>query len=551
MLERVCGICLLICVATTFVAAEPLPGQFVDVAAAAGITVQNVSGSTQEYIVETSTGGAAFFDYDNDGDIDIYLANGSSFDGFPAGQHPTNRLYRNEDGFFTDVTPVAGVGDTSWSMGCAAADYDNDGYTDLYITNYGRNTLYHNRGDGTFADVTEKAGVGDKGYGAGCAFGDYDRDGYVDLYVVNYIDFWREYKSTVPCVWKNVDIFCGPRGMLPAADVFYRNNGDGTFANFTTTAGLAGDAYYGYGAVFGDFDGDGWPDIFVANDSTPNMLYHNLGDGTFAKEGLASGLAYSGDGTDQGCMGVAVGDYDNDGHFDLFVTNFEGEYNVLYRNQGDGFFLDVSYPSKVAAAGNPEVGWGTAFFDYDNDGDQDIFVANGHTYPQADLPHTNSSYRQPNFLFENAGDGTFSEVSARAGPAFAISEVSRGASFADYDEDGDVDILVTNLNSPPNLLRNEGGAGGNYLKVKTIGTRSNRNGIGTRVEIDADGKRQIGEVRSGTSYLSHSDMRLHFGLGAAAQVDRIELRWPSGMVQVLEDVAANQELVVREPQGNQ
>ncbi len=531
---------------TAVLAAQPLAVQFVDVAASAGITAENVSGSTQEYIVETSTGGAAFFDYDNDGDVDLYLANGSSFDGFPEGQHPTNQLYRNDDGLFVDVTLAAGVGDTSWSMGCAAADYDNDGFTDLYITNYGRNTLYQNLGDGAFADVTKKAGVGDDGYGAGCAFGDYDRDGFVDLYVANYINFWREYKSTVPCVWKNVDIFCGPRGMLPAADVFYRNNGDGTFANFTQDAGLAGDEYYGYGAVFGDFDGDGWPDVFVANDSTPNMLYRNSGDGTFAKEGLSSGLAYSGDGTDQGCMGVAVGDYDNDGRFDLFVTNFEGEYNVLYRNQGDGFFLDVSYPSKVAATGNPEVGWGTAFFDYDNDGDQDIFVANGHTYPQADLPHTNSSYREPNFLFENAGDGTFSEVSARAGSGFTISEVSRGASFADYDEDGDVDILVTNLNTTPNLLRNEGGPAGNYLKIQTIGTRSNRNGIGTRVEVITGGKRQIGEVRSGTSYLSHSDMRLHFGLGDAQLVDRIELRWPSGIVQILEGVEVNQVLVVRE-----
>ena len=539
------GVFILLC--TALLSAQPLPTQFTDQAAALGITARNVSGSTQEYIVETAVGGTAFFDYDSDGDVDLYVANGSRFDGFSPGQEPTNHLYRNEGDRFVDITTAAGVGDTSWSMGCAAADYDNDGDLDLYVTNYGRNTFYQNQGDGAFEDVTAKAGGGDKRWGVGCAFGDADLDGYVDLYVANYIDFSRDYPSTVPCVWKTVDIFCGPRGLLPAGDVFYRNSGDGTLADRSEEVGIAGAKYYGYGVVFGDFDRNGWPDIFVANDSAPNNLYQNQGNGTFVDEGLSAGVAYSGDGTEQGCMGAAVGDYDNDGYFDLFVTNFEGEYNTLYKNQGGGFFLDVSFVSRVAARGIPEVGWGAGFFDFDNDGDQDLFAANGHTYPQADLPHTNSSYAEPNFLYQNLGDGTFAEVSARAGPGFALVEVSRGASFADYDRDGDIDLFVLNLNSTPNLLRNDGGNAGNYLQIATVGTRSNRDGIGTRIEISAQGKRQTAEVRSGTSFLSHSDLKVHFGLGAASSVESVVLHWPSGAVQTLRDVAANQVLTVREP----
>ena len=528
-------------------AAQPLPAQFTDQAAALGITARNVSGSTQEYIVETAVGGTAFFDYDSDGDVDLYVANGSRFEGFPPGQEPTNHLYRNRGDRFVDVTAVAGVGDTSWSMGCAAADYDNDGDLDLYVTNFGRNTFYQNQGDGTFENVAEKAGVGDDRWGVGCAFGDADLDGYVDLYVANYIDFSRDYPSTVPCVWKTVDIFCGPRGLRPAGDVFYHNRGNGTWADRSEEAGIAGAKYYGYGVVFGDFDRDGWPDVFVANDSAPNNLYQNQGDGTFVDEGVSAGVAYSGDGTEQGCMGVAVGDYDNDGYFDIFVTNFEGEYNTLYKNQRGTFFLDVSFVSHVAARGIPEVGWGTGFFDFDNDGDQDLFAANGHTYPQADLPHTNSRYAAPNFLYQNLGDGTFAEVSARGGPGFALVEVSRGASFADYDRDGDIDLFVLNLNSTPNLLRNDSGNEGHYLQIATVGTRSNRDGIGTRIEIRAAGQHQTAEVRSGTGFLSHSDLKVHFGLGTAAVVDSVVLHWPSGTVQTLRAVAANQVLTVREP----
>ena len=530
---------------------EPLAAQFVDRAADAGLTQRNVSGTDQSYIVEGMMGGAAFFDYDRDGDVDLYVANGSSFAGssfagFAAGEHPANQLYRNDGGRFTDVTIAADVGDTSWSMGCAVADYDNDGHSDLYVTNFGRNILYRNAGAGRFADVTVETGVGDAGWGTGASFGDYDRDGDVDLYVANYVDFSLDYESPIPCLWKNVKVYCGPVGLLPAADVFYRNNGDGTFSEWTKQAGLQGEKFYGMSALFGDYDADGWPDLFVANDSTPNLLFRNRRDGRFAEEALMAGLAYSGEGVTQGCMGAAWGDYDNDGLFDLFVTNFADEYNALYRNEGGGFFADVSFVAGIGVAPAELVSWGTGFFDYDNDGDRDLFVANGHTYPQADLPRVNSSYKQINSLFENR-DGRLVEVSAGAGLGFALRRVSRGTSFADYDGDGDIDLFVLNLNGPPTLLRNDGDHDNHYLLVRTVGTKSNRDGIGARVVISIGGQTQHAEVQSGGSYLSHNDLRLHFGLGQAERVDRLEVRWPSGAVQVLSDIAVDQVLTVVEP----
>ena len=525
---------------------EPLAAQFVDQAVTAGLTQRNVSGTDQSYIVEGMMGGAAFFDYDRDSDVDLYVANGSSFAGFVAGEHPANQLYRNDGGHFADVTVAADVGDTSWSMGCAVADYDNDGHSDLYVTNFGRNTLYRNAGAGRFADVTVETGVGDREWGTGASFGDYDRDGDVDLYVANYVDFSLDYESPIPCVWKNVKVYCGPVGLLPAADVFYRNNGDGTFSEWTQQAGLEGEKFYGMSALFGDYDADGWPDLFVANDSTPNLLFRNRRDGRFAEEALMAGVAYSGEGVTQGCMGAAWGDYDNDGLFDLFVTNFADEYNALYKNEGGGFFADVSFAAGIGAAPAELVSWGTGFFDYDNDGDRDLFVANGHTYPQADLPRVNSSYQQGNSLFENRG-GRLVEVATAAGAGFALRRVSRGTSFADYDSDGDIDLFVLNLNGPPTLLRNDGDHGNHYLLMRTVGTVSNRDGIGARVIIHAGGQIQHAEVQSGGSYLSHNDLRLHFGLGPAERVDRLEVRWPSGTVQVLNDIAADQVLTVVEP----
>ena len=539
-----CAIGCLVGVASGW--SEPLAVQFVDRAPATGLTQRNVSGTDQSYIVEGMMGGAAFFDYDRDGDVDLYVTNGSSFAGFATGEHPANQLYRNDGGRFADVTVAAGVGDTSWSMGCAAADYDNDGHTDLYVANFGRNTLYRNGGTGRFVDVTVAASVGDTGWGTGASFGDYDRDGDVDLYVANYVDFSLDYESPIPCLWKNVKVYCGPVGLLPAADVFYRNNGDGTFSEWTRQAGLQGEKFYGMSALFGDYDNDGWLDLLVANDSTPNLLFRNRRDGRFAEEALMAGVAYSGEGVAQGCMGAVWGDYDNDGLFDLFVTNFADEYNALYRNEGGGFFVDVSFVVGIGAAPAELVSWGTGFFDYDNDGDRDLFVANGHTYPQADLPRVNSSYKQANSLFENRG-GRLVEVSAAAGPGFALRRVSRGTSFADYDGDGDIDLFILNLNGPPTLLRNDGDHDNHYLLVRTVGTTSNRDGIGARVIIHADGQIQHAEVQSGGSYLSHNDLRLHFGLGKAERVDRLEVRWPSGAVQVLSDIAADQVLTVVEP----
>jgi hypothetical protein len=538
--------CAMMGVWTAVSAAAPV--QFVDRAKALGIDMVNTSGATQEYIVEGMMGGAAFFDYDADGDVDLYITNGSSFAGFAAGQHPQNRLYRNDGDLFVDVTERAVVGDTSWSMGSAAADYDNDGQVDLYVTNFGRNTLYRNRGDGRFADATAVAGVGHRGWGTGVTFGDYDRDGDVDLYVANYVDFSLDYESPIPCLWKNVKVYCGPVGLLPGADVFYENQGDGTFVERGEELGLAGEAHYGMTAIFGDYDADGWQDIFVANDSTPNKLFRNMAGVGFEEVALMAGVAYNGEGVTQGCMGAAMADYDNDGLADIFVTNFADENNALYKNDGGGFFSDVSYQAKIASADSRHVAWGTVFIDYDNDGDRDLFVANGHTYPQADLPGLAASYNEGNQLYENLGAGDFTEVSDRLGPGLALSGVSRGASMADYDSDGDVDLFVLELNGPPRLLRNDGGNAGNYLLIDTIGTRSNRDGIGTRIELEVGGLKQYAEVRSGGSYLSMNDRRVHFGLGAAQRVERIELHWPSGAVQILRDVAANQVLQVREPE---
>ena len=527
--------------------AQPLPVQFVDRAAANGIAASNASGDAQQYIVEGMMGGAAFFDADGDGDVDLYVTNGSRFAGFPPGQHPANYLYRNEGGSFEDVATHVGVGDTSWSMGCAVADYDNDGNLDLYVTNFGRNRLYRNRADGTFEDATSAAGVGDRRWGTGCTFGDYDRDGDVDLYVANYVDFTIDYQSTIPCQWKNIPVYCGPRGLPAAADILYRNEGDGTFADASKSAGI-NELYYGMAAGFADLDDDGWPDLFVANDSTPNQLYHNQTDGTFTEVALLAGVAYSGEGVKQGCMGLALSDYENDGLIDILATNFADEHNVLYRNSGGLFFTDVSYLSRVAGTGSRQVAWGTAFFDYDNDGDRDLFVANGHTYPEADLPQANSSYREENLLFENRGGGRFDDVSTKAGPGLAIREVSRGTCLADYDQDGDMDLFVLNLNSPPTLLRNEGGNKNNFLQIRPEGTRSNRAGIGARIAISAAGRRQFAQVLSGGSYLSHHDLKVHFGLGSSTLVETLTVQWPSGAVQTLRDVPANQVLVVREPQ---
>jgi hypothetical protein len=456
--------------------------------------------------------------------------------------------HNNRDGTFSDVTDKAKVGDVGWGMGCAVGDFNNDGFDDLYVTSIGPDHLFKNNGNGTFTDVTQKAGVSDPRFSTGAAFLDYDNDGRLDLFVTNYVGFDINHLPTFgegpTCQFKGVPVQCGPRGLPGAGDSLFHNNGDGTFTDVSKKAGVADSrGYYGMDVVGSDFDGDGWIDIFVANDSTPNFLYHNNGNGTFSEIGFESGTALDKNGNEQGCMGVTLGDYDHDGLLDLFITNFDDEHNVLYRNAGRGSFVDVSYESGVAMSSLPYVGWGTKFFDYDNDGWLDLFIANGHAYPQRDR------YRQRKLLHRNNRDGTFSEVAAQCGSALMEERASRGTAFGDIDNDGDVDIVVNDLDSAPQLLRNDGGNKNNWILVKTIGTKSNRNGIGAKVKVVSGDLVQLDEVRSGGSYISQNDLRLHFGLEKRTSVDLIQVRWPSGAVDTLTNVPVNKIVTVKEGKG--
>jgi hypothetical protein len=522
---------------------------FTDITEKAGITFKHVSSPEKKYIVESMSGGLALIDYDNDGYLDIYFVNSLTVDLVKSKGKTKSALYRNNgDGTFTDVSDKAGVADIGWGMGAVVGDYNNDGFDDLYVTCLGANHLLKNNGNGTFTDVTQKAGVGDPRWSAGAAFVDYDNDGNLDLFVSNYVAFdfnnLPDFGKGKLCQYKGIPVQCGPRGLPGDGDSLYHNNGNGTFTDVTKKAGVADpDGYYGMGVICSDFDGDGLVDIFVANDSTPNFLYHNNGDGTFKEVGFTSGTAVNENGSEQGSMGVAVGDYDHDGRLDLFVTNFDDDYNTLYHNDGHGSFTDVSYAAKVAAVSLPYVGWGTKFFDYDNDGWLDLFVVNGHVYPQ--LP----SYRQRNLVHKNNRDGTFTEVAEKLGAPFLEKRVGRGAAFGDLDNDGDVDVVINNLDGGPQLLRNDGGNANNSVLIKTIGVKSNRDGIGARVKVLAGDLIQTDEVRSGDSYLSQSDLRLHFGLEKRTKIDLIEVRWPSGVVDRITDASVNKILTVKEGQG--
>ena len=527
--------------------------RFTDVAADVGVTLLNVSGGEeQEYVIDTMMGGVAFLDHDGDGDLDLYVLNGSRVGGFPDGEQPRNALYRNDGESFTDATEAAGLGDTGWGMGVAVADHDNDGDPDVFITNHGRNVLYDNRGGEGFADATDRAGVGDDGFGTGCAFFDYDRDGDLDLYVANYVDF-RHFMETTPGrrhEWRGLTVHFGPRGLRGEPDVFYRNDGDGVFTDATEAANLVDEErLYGLGVVAADLDDDGHADLYVANDTGPNYLYRNRGDGTYEELGWMAGVAYGEAGEAQGSMGIALGDYDSDDDPDILVTNFWEETNTLYRNDGGELFSDVTFQARLGLESFPFLAWGTEFFDYDNDGDKDLFIANGHIFPQVDRANLGVSYAQGNQLFENLGDGTFHEISDAAGPGLQIEKVSRGAAFGDYDDDGDVDILVLNLNDAPTLLRNDGGHRGNWLLVRTVGTASNRDGVGARARVRFGEMTQVQEVRSGSSYLSQNDPRLHFGLAEAPRVDELRIAWPGGLVETWTDLEVNQVLVVREGGG--
>ena len=521
--------------------------QFVEVTSEAGITFTYVNGASgKKYMPEPMGSGAAFFDYDNDGYLDLYIVNGAPLPGFQCEKLPTNVLYRNNrDGTFTDITVEARVGDTGYGMGTAVGDYDNDGDEDLYVTNFGPNVLYQNNGDGTFTDVTVEAGVGDQGWGTNAAFVDYDRDGNLDLYVANYMKF--DVRYNIECRQGVERAYCGPTAYPGQSGVLYRNNGDGTFTDVTKQAGLFNTSGRQLGAVFGDYDDDSDLDLFVANDKTPNFLYQNNGDGTFTEIGLMAGIAYNEDGVAESAMGADWGDYDNDGDLDIIVATFQWLANTLYHNEGDGFFTDVTFPAHVGTESLPYLGMTAAFLDYDNDGDLDIFIANGHLDENVQEYDVMARYAQKNQLFRNNGDGTFTEVTDRAGPGLQVERVSHGAAFGDYDNDGDIDIFVSDSNHPTcTLLRNDGGNQNHYLMIKTVGTRSNRDGIGARIQVVSGDLVQMKEVRSSYGYLCSNDRRVLFGLGDRNKADRIEIRWPSGITQVLKDVKANQFLTIKE-----
>lgn len=527
---------------------------FHNVAQKASLNSVIVSGGEKKnYVLEVNGSGACWLDYDSDGWMDLYLVNGTTLAALQkkmsAGN--TNYLYRNnKDGTFTDVTARAGVPGRGWGFGCVAADYDNDGHTDLVVTNLGPNILYRNLGNGKFADVSATAGIGGADYWhAGAAFGDYDRDGDLDLFVPGYLRFDPSSPEFKTCDYRGIQVHaCGPMGYKGDPDFLYRNNGDGTFSDVTKAAGVA-DAklYFGFQAVFEDFDNDGWPDLLVANDSNPNYLYRNLKNGTFEEIGIQAGIALSGDGKEMSSMGVAVGDYDSDGFSDVFITTFANDNYVLFHNDGDGFFTDVSYPAGVGEPTVPYLGWGTFFFDFDNDGRLDLFCANGHVYPEVN-GRLRETFRQPPQLFRNMGAGKFRDVSAAAGFTAATQLAARGASFGDFNNDGQLDALVSVMDSKPVLLENSGG-GGNWLKVRLVGSSDNRSAVGARVKVTAAGQTQFASVRSGGSYLSSNDPRLHFGLGPATTAD-LEITWPGGAVQRLSNVKANQQIDARQIRQN-
>ena len=529
--------------------AQPAPAQnqsvrFTDVTAQLGIEFRHANGeSGEKYFIEPIGSGVALFDYDNDGNLDLYLVNGSDLPGVTSPQPPINRLYRNDGDIFTDVTFEASVGDTGYGLGCCVGDYNNDGFTDLYVTNYGANILYRNNGDGTFTDVTESAGIGGNQLSSGCAFVDLDADGYLDLYVVNYVQF--DLETNPECARQGVRTYCTPEALQGAADMLYRNNGDGTFTDITAAAGISGADGKGLGVVCGDIDNDGDLDIFVANDTTPNFLYRNDSDTAIqmTEDALFAGVALSEEGRAYSGMGANLGDFDNDGYLDIVITNFQDQTNSLYHNAQSGFFNEVSFTKGIGERSLPYLAWGVDFVDFNNDGWLDLFVANGHLDNNVAEIDPIGTYPQPNQLFlSNRGLNFRESVDA----AIANQRVSRGTAFGDIDSDGDVDIVVSNLKDAPTVLRNDSGNTSRWLSVKLVGTHCNRDAIGARVTVVSGGSTQIREVKSGSGYLSQNDLRLHFGLGDAIRVDKLTVRWLCGKVQTLQDVETNQELVISE-----
>ncbi len=534
---------------------EKLP-QLVDITAATGIHFDHLSAPEKRYVVESMSGGVALIDYDRDGYPDIYFTNAPSVDMALAGKRAKGALYHNNhDGTFTDVTDKAGVGYPCWAMGAVVGDYNGDGWPDLLITCFGGVVLYRNNGDGTFTDVTAQAGLaGEGGWDTGAAFGDYDGDGWPDLFVSRYVDLDLHqlplFGSMQNCQYHGIQVQCGPRGLKGLPDSLYRNNRNGTFSDVSQQAGVSDpEMRYGLTAVWSDFSRSGRLDLFVANDGEPNYLYRNDGNGHFADVGLESGVAEDADGASQANMGVALGDYLHTGRMSMLISHFSEEYAALYRNDGGMNFTDVSRSAGIARATMPCVGWGDAFVDLDNDGWPDVIIVNGHVYPQVDSKDIGTRYREPKLVFLNQHDGTFRNVSGEVGPAVQIPQVSRGLAVGDLFNDGHLEIVIENLEGQPMILRVEGGPRNHWVSFALEGAGGNRLALNARVRITAGDLVQVDEVRSGGSYLSQSDLRLHFGLGGHSRIDKAEIFWPSGQTETLTGLAADRYYTVREGQG--
>ncbi len=546
------------------IAGTPLGLSFVDVAKESGLKATTIFGGEHKnrYLLETTGCGVAFYDYDQDDWLDIFLVNGWRLEGFPKGEEPMSYLFKNNrDGTFTDVSAKSGITRTGWGQGCCVGDYNNDGWNDLFISYYGQNALYRNKGDGTFEDVTKAAGLWQDRlrWNSGCAFLDYDKDGHLDLFVGNYIDFdlkTAPLPEDAGCAYKGITVACGPPGLEGGKNILYHNNGNGTFTDVSEKAGMYTTiGTYALSVAVGDLDGDGWPDIYVANDSTAATFYQNQKDGTFKDQAIEAGIAYSPDGKPQAGMGVSIGDFNRDGLLDIVKTNFAGDTDSLFLNLGDGTFEDHTYLSGLGI-NTRLLGWGVGFLDMDNDGWLDIMVSNGHVYPEVDGTHVDASYAENKYLYRNLRNGQFEDVTKVAGAGITDAAKARGCAFGDYDNDGDVDVVVNCVNAGPQLLRCDqvdAAKARSWIKIRTVGTKSNRTGIGTQLRVTAkvDAKAdkpmmQLEEVRSGGSYYSQNDFRVHFGLDQAKKVDSVELRWPSGTVDVLKDLDVNKLYVIQE-----
>jgi hypothetical protein len=539
-------------------AATDIGFSFTNTAREAGLTAVTAYGGvkTNKYLLETTGCGVALFDYDGDGWLDVFLVNGSRLEGFPEGQAPTNHLYRNrQDGTFEDVTAKAGLAAAGWGQGACAGDYDNDGDEDLYVSYWGQNRLYQNNGDRTFTDVTTRAGLIDarRRWGAGCAFLDYDRDGRLDLFVANYIDFDVR-TAPVPesglCLYKGLKVACGPPGLTGGRNALYRNLGEGRFSDESVRSGITkANGTYGLGVSTLDFDDDGWTDVYVANDSNPSALYRNKRDGTFEDVGILAGCAYSQDGKPQAGMGIAIGDYDRNGTLDLFKTNFAGDTSTLYANSGDGFCDDRTFAAGIGT-NTRWLGWGVGFLDLDRDGWLDLFLVNGHVYPEVDQLRTEAGYKQRKVVYRNLRGGRFEDITAALGEPVTTPKAGRGAAFGDLDNDGDVDVVVNNVHDAPDLFRLDSRLARHWILVRLVGTRSNRSAIGARLRLTSANGTQVDEVRGGGSYYAQNDLRVHFGLGEATSVDRLTVRWPSGLEESWSGLAADRIVTLTEGSGD-